>query len=288
MKILITGANGQLGNEMRVIAKSNTQHEFVFTDVQELNICDKDAVNAFFKEGRFDFVVNCAAYTAVTNSEKDFDKSLALNRDAVRNIGEAAAENGTKVIQISTDYVFDGTAHTPYTEDMPVNPQSVYGKTKYEGEAALTQSGCDYVIIRTAWLYSSFGNNFVKTMIKLGSTRDKLTVIFDQIGTPTYAADLAKAIMTVIDSKEFVTGTYHFSDEGVCSWYDFAKAIHKLYGINGCEVLPLETKDYPDDTPRPAYSVLNKAKIKNTYKVSIPHWYESLEKCIRILKEQEI
>ena len=288
MKILITGANGQLGNEMRVIAKSNTQHEFVFTDVQELNICDKDAVNAFFKEGHFDFVVNCAAYTAVTNAEKDFDKSLALNRDAVRNIGEAAAENGAKVIHISTDYVFDGTAHTPYTEDMQVNPQSVYGKTKYEGEAALTQSGCDYVIIRTAWLYSSFGNNFVKTMIKLGSTRDKLTVIFDQIGTPTYAADLAKAIMTVIDSKEFVTGTYHFSDEGVCSWYDFAKAIHKLYGINGCKVLPLETKDYPDDTPRPAYSVLNKAKIKNTYKVSIPHWYESLEKCIRILKEQEI
>lgn len=288
MKILITGANGQLGNEMRVIAKSNTQHEFVFTDVQELNICDKDAVNAFFKEGHFDFVVNCAAYTAVTNAEKDFDKSLALNRDAVRNIGEAAAENGAKVIHISTDYVFDGTAHTPYTEDMPVNPQSVYGKTKYEGEAALTQSGCDYVIIRTAWLYSSFGNNFVKTMIKLGSTRDKLTVIFDQIGTPTYAADLAKAIMTVIDSKEFVTGTYHFSDEGVCSWYDFAKAIHKLYGINGCEVLPLETKLYPDETPRPAYSVLNKAKIKNTYNVSIPHWYESLEKCIRILKEQEI
>lgn len=288
MKILITGANGQLGNEMRVIAKSNTQHEFVFTDVQELNICDKDAVNAFFKEGHFDFVVNCAAYTAVTNAEKDFDKSLALNRDAVRNIGEAAAENGTKVIHISTDYVFDGTAHTPYTEDMPVNPQSVYGKTKYEGEAALTQSGCDYVIIRTAWLYSSFGNNFVKTMIKLGKTRDKLTVIFDQIGSPTYAADLAKAIMTIINSEKFVTGTYNFSNEGVCSWYDFAKAIHRLYGLHNCDVQPLETKLYPDDTPRPAYSVLNKAKIKNTYKVSIPHWYESLEKCIRILKEQEI
>lgn len=288
MKILITGANGQLGNEMRVIAKSNAQHEFVFTDVQELNICDKDAVNAFFKEGHFDFVVNCAAYTAVTNAEKDFDKSLALNRDAVRNIGEAAAENGAKVIHISTDYVFDGTAHTPYTEDMPVNPQSVYGKTKYEGEAALTQSGCDYVIIRTAWLYSSFGNNFVKTMIKLGKTRDKLTVIFDQIGSPTYAADLAKAIMTIINSEKFVTGTYHFSNEGVCSWYDFAKAIHRLYGLHNCDVQPLETKLYPDDTPRPAYSVLNKAKIKNTYKVSIPHWYESLEKCIRILKEQEI
>lgn len=288
MKILITGANGQLGNEMRVIAKSNTQHEFVFTDVQELNICDKDAVNAFFKEGHFDFVVNCAAYTAVTNAEKDFDKSLALNRDAVRNIGEAAAENGTKVIHISTDYVFDGTAHTPYTEDMPVNPQSVYGKTKYEGEAALTQSGCDYVIIRTAWLYSSFGNNFVKTMIKLGKTRDKLTVIFDQIGSPTYAADLAKAIMTIINSEKFVTGTYHFSNEGVCSWYDFAKAIHRLYGLHNCDVQPLETKLYPDETPRPAYSVLNKAKIKNTYKISIPHWYESLEKCIRILKEQEI
>lgn len=288
MKILITGANGQLGNEMRVIAKSNTQHEFVFTDVQELNICDKDAVNAFFKEGHFDFVVNCAAYTAVTNAEKDFDKSLALNRDAVRNIGEAAAENGAKVIHISTDYVFDGTAHTPYTEDMPVNPQSVYGKTKYEGEAALTQSGCDYVIIRTAWLYSSFGNNFVKTMIKLGKTRDKLTVIFDQIGSPTYAADLAKAIMTIINSEKFVTGTYHFSNEGVCSWYDFAKAIHRLYGLHNCDVQPLETKLYPDETPRPAYSVLNKAKIKNTYKVSIPHWYESLEKCIRILKEQEI
>ena len=287
MQILITGANGQLGNEMRVIAQSNAQHEFVFTDVQELNICDKDAVSAFFKEGHFDFVVNCAAYTAVTNAEKDFDKSLALNRDAVRNIGEAAAENNTKVIHISTDYVFDGTAHTPYKEDAAVNPQSVYGKTKYEGEAALAQACSDYVIIRTAWLYSSFGNNFVKTMIKLGKTRDKLTVIFDQIGSPTYAADLAKAIMAVINSEEFVTGTYHFSNEGVCSWYDFAKAIHRLYGLHNCDVQPLETNQYPDDTPRPAYSVLNKTKIKNTYKVNIPHWFESLEKCIRILKEEE-
>ncbi|MBP5307000.1 MAG: dTDP-4-dehydrorhamnose reductase [Paludibacteraceae bacterium] len=283
-KILVTGSNGQLGNEMRVISGRYPQHEFVFTDVAELDICSRDAVRMFVERERPDYIVNCAAYTAVTKAETDIEKSYSINCEAVKTLAIAASENEAKVIHISTDYVFAGDACQPYTEDQRVNPQSVYGKTKYEGEVALSTTTKDYVILRTSWLYSSFGNNFVKTMIRLGKERERLTVVFDQVGDPTYAADLAEAVMTVVNAKQFVSGTYHFSNEGVCSWYDFTKAIHRLYGVNGCKVEPLESKDYPDKTPRPFYSVLNKSKFKQTYGMNIPYWYDSLEKCIELLK----
>ncbi len=287
MKIIVTGANGQLGNEMRVISKRFSQHSYIFTDVAELDICNKEAVMAFFEENKPDFVVNCAAYTAVTKAESDLEISRKINAEAVGILGEATKCVGAKMIHVSTDYVFDGLGHIPYTEEMNVCPQSVYGKTKLDGEIALQQSGAEYAILRTSWLYSSFGNNFVKTMIRLGQEKEKLTVIFDQIGTPTYAADLAEAIMTIVNAENFVGGVFHFSNEGVCSWYDFTKSIHKIYGITSCKVLPLETNDYPDSTPRPFYSVLNKAKIKSIYGLEIPHWEESLTRCIDVLKQEK-
>lgn len=280
--ILITGSKGQLGNEMQQAAARYPRFNYIYTDVDELDICDKTALNAFVKANSIDFIVNCAAYTAVDKAEDDVDLCYKINSDAVRNIGEVASENGIKVVHVSTDYVFDGTNYLPYSEDQEVCPATVYGKSKLAGELALTQSCSDSVIIRTAWLYSSFGNNFVKTMMKLGSERDSLTVIFDQVGTPTYAADLADAILSIISAENFVPGIYHFSDEGVCSWYDFTKTIHKIAGIS-CNVKPIETKDYPARTPRPHFSVLNKTKIKSVYRLEIPHWEESLEKCIQIL-----
>ena len=281
--ILITGSKGQLGNEMQQAAVRYPQFHYIYTDVDELDICNKAALNAFVKANSVNFIVNCAAYTAVDKAEDDIELCYKINSDAVRNIGEVAASNAVKVVHVSTDYVFDGTNHIPYTEDQEVCPATVYGKSKLAGEQALMESCKDSVIIRTAWLYSSFGNNFVKTMIKLGTERDSLNVIFDQIGSPTYAADLAEAIMKVISSEKFVAGIYHFSDEGVCSWYDFTKTIHKIAGIS-CNVQAIETKDFPARTPRPHYSVLNKAKIKLTYGITIPHWEESLEKCIKILQ----
>lgn len=287
MKILVTGSNGQLGNEVNVLSKANTQHEFVFTDVAELDICDAKAVNDFVEKIRPDFIVNCAAYTAVTKAENDLDLSRRINCDAVSNLGAAAKKFGAKVIHVSTDYVFDGTAHLPYTEDITPNPKTVYGITKLEGEEALKKSGCSFVILRTSWLYSSFGNNFVKTMIRLGKEKERLTVIYDQIGDPTYAADLAAAIMKIINAKSFVEGIYHFSNEGVCSWYDFTKIIHHLAGVTTCDVQPIATKDYPDKTPRPFYSVLDKSKIKATYQIQIPYWVDSLRRCIDLLKQQE-
>jgi dTDP-4-dehydrorhamnose reductase len=282
--ILITGSHGQLGNEMQQTAKRFPQFNYLYTDIEELDICDKAALVAFVKANAVNVFVNCAAYTAVDKAEDDVELCYKINADAVRNIGEIAAENNLKVVHVSTDYVFDGTNHIPYTEDQPVCPATVYGKSKLAGEQALLKTCKQAVILRTAWLYSSFGNNFVKTMMKLGTERDSLNVIFDQIGTPTYAADLADAIMRIISSKNFVPGIYHFSDEGVCSWYDFTKSIHRLAGIT-CDVHPIETKDYPARTPRPHYSVLNKAKIKSTYSIVIPHWEESLERCIKILKQ---
>lgn len=287
MKIVVTGANGQLGNEMQMLAKSYSQHEYLFTDVNDLDICDKFAVMDYMQANKPDFIVNCAAYTAVTKAESDLELSRKINADAVGYLAEAAAAVDAKMIHVSTDYVFDGMGHLPYTEDMKINPNSVYGKTKAAGETALWKSTKNAVILRTAWLYSSFGNNFVKTMIRLGKEKPSLGVIFDQIGTPTYAADLAGAIMAVVSAEKFVSGTYHFSDEGVCSWYDFTKTIHRIAGITTCEVSPVETKDYPDKTPRPFYSVLNKAKIKATYGVKIPHWEESLEKCIELLERKD-
>lgn len=283
--ILITGSNGQLGNEMRVISSKYPEHNFIFTDVAELDICNKEAIDTFVKSQKVSIIVNCAAYTAVDKAEDDVELCYKINAEAVRNIGEVAQQNSIKVIHVSTDYVFDGTNHIPYTEDETVCPATIYGKSKLDGEKALLETCPQSVILRTSWLYSSFGNNFVKTMIKLGTERESLNVIFDQIGTPTYGADLAEAIMKIISFNEFVPGIYHFSDEGACSWYDFTKSIHRIAGIN-CNVSPIETKDYPARTPRPHYSVLNKAKIKSTYGMIIPHWEESLEKCIELFREK--
>ncbi|MDD4992720.1 MAG: dTDP-4-dehydrorhamnose reductase [Paludibacter sp.] len=281
--ILITGSHGQLGNEMQQAAIRFPAFKFIYTDVEDLDICDKAALDAFVKNNAVNVIVNCAAYTAVDKAEDDVELCYKINAEAVRNIGEVAASNNIKVVHVSTDYVFDGTSYVPYTEDQLVCPATVYGKSKLDGEKALLEASSQSVIIRTAWLYSSFGNNFVKTMMKLGSERDSLNVIFDQVGTPTYAADLADAILMVISHDTFVPGIYHFSDEGVCSWYDFTKTIHRIAGIT-CDVRPIETKDYPARTPRPHYSVLNKAKIKAIYGIVIPHWEESLVRCISILK----
>lgn len=282
MNVLVTGSNGQLGNEIRVASAAFSAFSYIFTDVAELDICNKSALENFVVENSVDAIINCAAYTAVDKAEDDVDLCYKINRDAVRNIAEVAMAHQLKVIHVSSDYVFDGTSYMPLTEDMPTAAMGVYGKSKLAGERELMAVCPDAVIIRTSWLYSSFGGNFVKTMIKLGTERDSLNVIFDQVGTPTYAADLANTILTVLSAEEFVPGIYHYSNEGVCSWYDFTKKIHKLARVT-CNVKPIETKDYPTRTPRPHYSVLNKSKIKTTYGIEIPYWEDSLEKCIRIL-----
>jgi len=282
--ILITGSKGQLGSELQAASEENADFRYFFTDVDELDITDKKCIEKFIVENKIDFIVNCAAYTAVDRAEDDEKTAYLINSDAVKNIGETAAKHNVKVIHVSTDYVFDGTNHTPYSEYMPVSPTSIYGKSKLAGEESLIEICPAAVIIRTSWLYSTFGNNFVKTMIKLGNERDSLNVIFDQVGTPTYAADLAKAIMQIINFENWIAGIYHFSNEGVCSWYDFTKSIHRTAKI-ACKVNPIETKDYPVRTPRPFYSVLNKAKIKSTYAIEISHWEESLERCIAILQQ---
>lgn len=282
--ILITGANGQLGNEMRVLSVAYPEYTYFFTDVAELNICDKQAVLDFVKANDIHVIVNCAAYTAVDKAEENVELCTMLNADAVSYLAEAAEANQAEFIQISTDYVFDGTAHVPYKETEPTCPNSVYGSTKLAGERnALTRCSRS-MIIRTAWLYSTFGNNFVKTMIGLGKERESLGVIFDQVGTPTYARDLASAIFVAI-RQGVEPGIYHFSNEGVCSWYDFTKAIHRLAGITACRVNPLHTEEYPTPAKRPHYSVLDKTKIKNTYHIEIPHWMDSLQSCIAELEE---
>lgn len=284
MKILITGANGQLGNEMRVLAEENAQHEYIFTDVQELDICNEQAVNTFVKENGVEVIVNCAAYTAVDKAEDDEAFADKLNHLAPGYLAAAAEEVGAALIQVSTDYVFDGTAHLPYTEEVAPCPNSAYGRTKLAGEVAVMQKCGRAMVIRTAWLYSIYGNNFVKTMIRLGKEREALGVVFDQIGTPTYANDLARAIMAAIN-QGVVPGIYHYSNEGVCSWYDFTRAIHRLAGITTCNVSPLHTHEYPAKAPRPNYSVLDKTKIKNTFNITIPHWEDSLQVCVNKLME---
>lgn len=284
MRILVTGANGQLGSEIQVLAKENPQHTYYFTDVHELDICNKGAVEKYFSDKKIELVVNCAAYTAVDKAEEDEDLCRKLNGEAPGILSFAAHGQKAKLIHISTDYVFDGTAHTPYTEDCEPCPNSVYGETKWAGETEALGLCRDVMVIRTSWLYSSFGNNFVKTMIRLGRERDTLGVIFDQIGTPTYANDLARVIFAAIN-KGFVSGIYHFSNEGVCSWYDFTLAIHRLAGISTCKVSPLHTADYPTKAARPYYSVLDKTKIKEALGIEIPHWEESLKRCISELKE---
>ena len=287
INILITGCNGQLGNEMQLLAKHNSQHRYFFTDIvvpegmkaSMLDITKQEDVNAFVQENHIDCIVNCAAFTAVDKAEESVELCRRLNSEAPGILAEAVGKRGGCMIQISTDYVFDGTAYTPYTEDAPTCPNSVYGTTKLDGENAVAAVCNKYMIIRTAWLYSTYGNNFVKTMIRLGKEKPELGVIFDQVGTPTYARDLAVAIMTAIN-KGIVPGIYHFSNEGVISWYDFTKAIHRIAGITSCKVKPLHTSEYPTPATRPHFSVLDKTKIKRTYGIEIPYWEDSLKECV--------
>lgn len=282
MRILITGCNGQLGNEMQLLEKENPQHTYFNTDVAELDITDQAAIEKMVMDHAIDGIVNCAAYTAVDKAEDNQELCRKLNSLAPGYLAAAIAKRGGWMIQISTDYVFDGTNHTPYTEEAPTCPNSVYGVTKLEGEQA-AQKACEKtMVVRTAWLYSTFGNNFVKTMIRLGKEKPELGVIFDQIGTPTYAHDLAVAIFAAIN-QGVVPGVYHFSNEGVISWYDFTKAIHRIAGITTCHVRPLHTSEYPTPASRPHYSVLDKTKIKTVYGIEVPYWEESLEVCVRKL-----
>ena len=281
--ILITGANGQLGNEMRVLSAENPEYAYFFTDVAELDICNEQAILDFVKANQINVIVNCAAYTAVDKAEENVELCTKLNADAVGYLAKAAEACGAEFIQISTDYVFDGTAHVPYKETDETCPNSVYGTTKLLGEQNALTFCSRSMVIRTAWLYSTFGNNFVKTMIRFAKDRDMLGVIFDQVGTPTYARDLARVIFAAI-RQGVISGVYHFSNEGVCSWYDFAKAIHRLAGITDCKVKPLHTSEYPTKASRPHYSVLDKTKIKTTYSIEIPYWMDSLESCIAELE----
>ena len=282
MNILITGCNGQLGNEMQLLEELTPQHTYFNTDVAELDITNQEAIETFIEQNGIDGIVNCAAYTAVDKAEENRELCDLLNHVAPGYLAAAVEKRGGWMIQISTDYVFDGTSHTPYVETAPVCPNSVYGSTKLAGEEAVQKECRQSMIIRTAWLYSTYGNNFVKTMIRLGKEKAELGVIFDQIGTPTYARDLAVAIFAAIE-QGVKPGIYHFSNEGVISWYDFTKAIHRIAGITDCKVRPLHTSEYPTPANRPHYSVLDKTKIKQTYGIEVPYWEESLKECIEKL-----
>ena len=282
-QILVTGCKGQLGNEIQLLAPkyAETCH-FFFTDKEELDITNRKAVYAFIEQNHISIVINCAAFTAVDKAEDNAELCDLLNHVAPGYLAEAVAAVGGSMIQVSTDYVFDGTGCTPYKEDDATNPQTVYGRTKLAGEESVIRSCAGSMVIRTAWLYSTFGNNFVKTMIRLGKERDALGVVFDQIGSPTYARDLARSIMQIVD-KGIIPGVYHFTNEGVCSWYDFTRAIHRLEGIDSCKVSPIHTEDYPVPAQRPHYSVLDKSKIKETFGIDIRWWEDALKECIKEL-----
>jgi len=275
MKILVTGSNGQLGTEMRNLRTAHAQHQWFFTDVAELDITDREAVNAFVRMNGIDLIVNCAAYTNVDRAEEDEPTARLINAQAVENL----ALTGCRIIHISTDYVFSGCESVPCREDDPVAPATAYGRTKLEGERLLLAACQEAIIFRTAWLYSPYGNNFVKTMLRLGNERDELRVVYDQIGTPTYAADLARVIMTAIEAPEWHAGIYHFTNEGVCSWYDFTIAILRMADTD-CRVVPIRSEEYAYRTPRPHYSVLDKRKVKTTFGIDIPYWIDSLSECI--------
>lgn len=285
MNILVTGANGQLGNEMRRLG-AVSPNNYIFTDVAELDITDANAVIAAVKENAIGIIVNCAAYTNVDKAESDEATAELINSTAVRNLAVAMKEVGGTLFHVSTDYVFGLDGNTPRTEDMPVNPLGVYGRTKLNGELAIKESGCKALIFRTAWLYSEFGNNFLKTMMRLTAEREQLNVVFDQAGTPTYAGDLALAIFSIIEAGVYEgnEGVYHFSDEGVCSWYDFAVEIAAAAGNTNCRIIPCHSDEFPSPVTRPTYSVLDKTKIKNTFDIDIPHWRESMEYCIKRIK----
>lgn len=282
MKIMVTGAYGQLGNALKRELENDKSIETIFTDADTLDITDTAALHRFFDDNPVDMVINCAAYTAVDRAESDDLKAAAINTGAVGNLGQAAAKHNIKVIHISTDYVFNGETFRPYEENDEPYPQSIYGRTKLEGEGLLSSFSNKAMIIRTAWLYSEFGSNFVKTMLRLADEKSEINVVADQIGTPTYAGDLAHAIHQIIHHKDWKPGIYHFTNEGVASWYDFTKAIFEFTGKK-TKVNPIRTSQYPTPAKRPLYSVLSKDKIKRTYGLEIPYWRDSLQECLKRL-----
>ena len=292
MKIVVTGANGQLGRSIRRLSVEHRELDFIFTDIDSLDIGNRDAVLAFAETHPVDFIVNCAAYTAVDKAEEEEEQCRRINTDAVAYLGEAAQHIGARILHVSTDYVFGGDSYMPYRESDPVSPTSVYGRTKLAGEKALSAVCPDAIIVRTAWLYSEYGHNFMKTMLRLGAERPEIRVVNDQIGSPTYAGDLAEAILSLFEKErqgEQNSGIYHYTNEGVCSWYDFAHSIIRIAGLPA-KVIPIPTREYPTVAKRPAYSVLSKEKIKREYHWVIPHWEDSLRKCLanmNVVKEKE-
>ena len=289
MNILVTGANGQLGNEMRIVSQQSAHH-YIFTDVAELDITDATAVEKMVADNDVKVIVNCAAYTNVDKAEDDRELAELLNAKAVENLAVAIRRNDGLLVHVSTDYVFGGTRNnTPCREEEAANPTGVYGETKLHGEEAVIRSGCHYLIIRTAWLYSEYGKNFLKMMLDLTATKPSLKVVFDQTGTPTYAYDLAAAICDIIEQRKYEgrDGIYHYSNEGVCSWYDFTKAIAEYAGHTACDIQPCHSDEFPSKVVRPSYSVLDKTKIKTTFGLKVPYWTDSLKKCIDNLQHQQ-
>ncbi len=288
MNILVTGANGQLGNEIRIVSRKSTDR-YLFTDVAELDITNAAAVEQMVLENQVQVIINCAAYTNVDQAEDNRELAERLNATAVRNLALAIQKNNGVLIHVSTDYVFGGTKNnTPCKEDEPANPTGVYGITKWQGEQAIGKVGCRHLIIRTAWLYSEFGKNFVKTMLSLTATKPTLQVVFDQVGTPTYAYDLAEAIFHIVENRlyEDHDGIYHYSNEGVCSWFDFTKMIAEYAGHTACDIQPCHSDEFPSKVVRPSYSVLDKTKIKTTFGIRIPYWTDSLKRCLAELTNQ--
>ena len=289
MNILVTGANGQLGNEMRIVAKSSADN-YIFTDVAELDITNAAAVEKIVKDNDVNVIINCAAYTNVDKAEDDSEFAEILNAKAAENLAVAMKKNDGLLVHVSTDYVFGGTKNnTPCKEDEPANPTGVYGMTKLHGEQAIIASGCRHIIIRTAWLYSEFGKNFLKTMLNLTATKPQLKVVFDQVGTPTYAYDLALAIFDIVENRKYEgnDGIYHYSNEGVCSWFDFTKMIAEYTGNTQCDIQPCHSDEFPSKVVRPSYSVLDKTKIKATFGTVVPYWTDSLKVCMNNLRNME-
>lgn len=287
MNILVTGANGQLGNEMRIVAK-NSADNYIFTDVAELDITNAAAVEKMVKDNDVNVIVNCAAYTNVDKAEDDREFAEILNAKAAENLAVAIKKNNGLLVHVSTDYVFGGTKNnTPCKEDEPANPTGVYGVTKLHGEQAIMATGCHYIIIRTAWLYSEFGKNFLKTMLNLTATKPQLKVVFDQVGSPTYAYDLALSIFDIVENRKYEgnNGIYHFSNEGVCSWFDFTKMIAEYAGNTQCDIQPCHSDEFPSKVVRPSYSVLDKTKIKATFGTVVPYWTDSLKVCMNNLRK---
>ncbi|RXK88645.1 dTDP-4-dehydrorhamnose reductase [Chlorobaculum sp. 24CR] len=284
MNILVTGSLGQLGSDLRHLQDGSDGHSWFFSDLPELDITDASKVEAFCRDHEIGVIVNCAAWTAVDKAESEPESAFRVNRDGAASLAAAAKALDALLVHVSTDYVFDGTGHRPYREDDPVAPCGVYGRSKLAGEEAIGESGCSHLIIRTSWLYSAYGHNFVKTMLRLGREREQIGVVFDQVGTPTWSADLAAAIVAMLDRIDPVRSyaeTFHYSNEGVCSWYDFARAIMEAEALS-CKVSPIESWEFPTPAARPHFSVLNKRKIREWFDLEIPHWHDSL---LRMLRE---